>query len=233
MVGFNRRFAPLVERLEAELASRRRPRAVACASTPGPSRTTTGCTIPRKAAGGCSARAATSSTCSATIAGSPPISAHAVAVPQPGRPIECSDSFSAHIRFARAVGTLVYSGGGDPQLPKERLEVFGGGVAAVLDDFRRLTIHRGGKRHEWKSAQDKGHRAEVARFLAAVRGETAATGGCVVSRLHASHAGARRVAARPAPLHSRRIDSLQSSKVPRGETWPISDVRHLRDGRAR
>src|SRR6185312_7255394 len=73
----------------------------------------------------------------------------------------------------RAVGTLVYSGGGDPQLPKERLEVLGGGIAAVLDDFRRLTIHNGGKRRTWKSRLDKGHRAEIARFLAVARGETA------------------------------------------------------------
>jgi hypothetical protein len=44
-------------------------------------------------------------------------------------------------------------------------------VAAVLDDFRVLTIHRGGKTREWKSSQDKGHRAELKRFLAAVSGE--------------------------------------------------------------
>ena len=69
------------------------------------------------------------------------------------------------------MASLVYSGSGDPRFPKERLEAFGGGVAAVLDDFRELTVQRGGKRRRWKSAQDKGHRAEVARFLAAARGE--------------------------------------------------------------
>ena len=42
----------------------------------------------------------------------------------------------------------------------------------MLDDFRLLTVHRGGKRGEWKSSQDKGHRAEVAQFLAAARGES-------------------------------------------------------------
>jgi len=102
---------------------------------------------------------------------SPAVSAHAVAVPQPGRPIHCSDSFTAHVRFGDAVGTLVYSGSGDPRLPKERLEAFGGGAAAVLDDFRVLTVHRGGKRREWKSSHDKGHRAEIRRFLATVAGE--------------------------------------------------------------
>ena len=69
-----------------------------CASTPDRSPTTIGSTIPRTGVDGCSARAATSSTCS-PIWPVRPHSRDAVAVPQPGRPIECSDSFTAHIRF--------------------------------------------------------------------------------------------------------------------------------------
>jgi hypothetical protein len=65
----------------------------------------------------------------------------------------------------------VYSGSGDAKLPKERVEAFCGGTAAVLDDFRVLTIYRGGKRREWKSSHDKGHRAQIRRFLAAAAGE--------------------------------------------------------------
>jgi hypothetical protein len=48
--------------------------------------------------------------------------------------------------------------------------VFGGGVTAILEDFRELTSYRGGKKTVQKAAQDKGHRAEVDAFLAAVRG---------------------------------------------------------------
>jgi predicted dehydrogenase len=92
-------------------------------------------------------------------------------VAQPGRLIACSDSFSAQIRFDGAIAALVYSGGGDSRMPKERLEVFGGGVAALLDDFRRLDVYRGGKRRSWKSSKDKGHREEIAAFVAAVRGQ--------------------------------------------------------------
>ena len=110
----------------------------------------------------------------ATLADSSAISAHAAALPQPGRPIECSDSFTAHVRFGRGVGTLVYSGSGDARMPKERLEVFGGGMSAALDDFRSLAIFRGGKRRTWKSSQDKGHRAQIERFVRAARGEAEA-----------------------------------------------------------
>jgi hypothetical protein len=34
-------------------------------------------------------------------------------------------------------------------------------------------VIRGGKRQSWKSAQDKGHRAEIARFVAAAGQEHA------------------------------------------------------------
>jgi predicted dehydrogenase/threonine dehydrogenase-like Zn-dependent dehydrogenase len=170
MVGFNRRFAPLVERLQAEL--RDRDDIVLCMRVnAGP--LADGHWLHDSAEGG---GRLLGEGCHfvdliATLADSPAVFAHAIAVPQRGRPIECSDSFTTHIRFAGAVAALVYSGGGDARMSKERLELFGGGLAAVLDDFRALEIYRGSKRRSWKSAQDKGHRAEIARFLASARGE--------------------------------------------------------------
>ena len=44
------------------------------------------------------------------------------------------------------------------------------GTSVVIDDFRRVEYVRGGKRSEKKWAgRDKGHRAEVAAFMEAVR----------------------------------------------------------------
>jgi predicted dehydrogenase/threonine dehydrogenase-like Zn-dependent dehydrogenase len=170
MVGFNRRFAPLVGRLERELEG--------CDDLVLAMRVNAGALPddhwlhdPEDGGGRLLGEGCHFVDLLSTLTRSRAISAHAVAVPQPGRPIACSDSFSAQIRFDGAVASLVYSGGGDSQMPKERLEVFGGGMAATLDDFRRLDVYRGGKRRSWKSAQDKGHRAEIASFVAAVRGE--------------------------------------------------------------
>jgi polar amino acid transport system substrate-binding protein len=107
----------------------------------------------------------------AHLAGSPFVSVYATATPQPERPLETSDSFVASLRCANStVAALVYSGSGDPRLPKERFEAFGGGLAATLDDFRRLELYRGGKRKIEKSGQDKGHRAELRRFVDAAAG---------------------------------------------------------------
>ena len=170
MVGFNRRFAPLVERMQAEFGQVD-DLVLSMRVNAGPLPDDHWLHDPEDGGGRLLGEGCHFVDLLSYLAASPAISAHAFAVPQPGRPIECSDSFTAHIRFGNAVGTLVYSGGGDSKLPKERLEAFGGGAAAVLDDFRILTIHRGGKRRQWKSSRDKGHRAEIRRFLAAAAGE--------------------------------------------------------------
>ena len=70
-----------------------------------------------------------------------------------------------------SVGTVAYLACGDRSLPKERVEAFGGGRAAVLDDFRRLETYHAGRRHVRQTwlRQDKGHRAEWQVFAAAIR----------------------------------------------------------------
>jgi predicted dehydrogenase/threonine dehydrogenase-like Zn-dependent dehydrogenase len=71
-----------------------------------------------------------------------------------------------------SVGTIVYASGGDRRLAKERLEVFGSGSAAVLDDFLRAQLHAGGRTRTFGgrfASQDKGHAAELQAFVDAVR----------------------------------------------------------------
>jgi polar amino acid transport system substrate-binding protein len=69
-----------------------------------------------------------------------------------------------------SVGSIQYVSLGHPDLPKERLEIFAGGDCAVIDDFRRAEwfSQRGGRKSLGGSRQDKGHRAELAAFVQAV-----------------------------------------------------------------
>jgi predicted dehydrogenase len=68
------------------------------------------------------------------------------------------------------VASIDYFATGDKSYPKERVEVFGGGVVGVLDDFRTLTIQRGGKATQsGGKAQDKGFDDEIAAFLQGLR----------------------------------------------------------------
>jgi predicted dehydrogenase/threonine dehydrogenase-like Zn-dependent dehydrogenase len=93
--------------------------------------------------------------------------AHAVGGPEGGM----HDTVAITLRFAKgSVATISYYATGDKSFPKERVEVFGGGALAVLDDFREVVVSRGGKRKRTRRAsQDKGFDQEVAAFARAVR----------------------------------------------------------------
>jgi polar amino acid transport system substrate-binding protein len=70
-----------------------------------------------------------------------------------------------------SIGNINYFATGDRSFPKERVEVYGGGRVAALDDFRQLETWRGGKRKVVKRlAQDKGFDRELAAFVEAARG---------------------------------------------------------------
>ncbi len=81
------------------------------------------------------------------------------------------DTVAVSLAFADgSTGAVHYLANGHKSFPKERLEVFCGGRILQLDNFRRLTGYgwRGFRKMSlWR--QDKGHRAAVAAFLAAVR----------------------------------------------------------------
>jgi predicted dehydrogenase len=174
MVGFNRRFAPLTERLLGELGAAGG-RALSARVNAGPLPADHWLHDVEEGGGRLLGEGCHFVDLLCHLAGAPPVSVHAVATPVHERPLETSDDVGATLRFADgSVATLLYSGSGDPRLPKERVEAFGGGLAAVLDDFRRLELYRGGRRTVVKGAQDKGHRAQVARFLEAVGGRAAA-----------------------------------------------------------
>ncbi len=106
------------------------------------------------------------------LAASRPVEVYARALPDGGRYRQ--DNVAVQIRFANgSLGTLQYLANGDKRMPKERLEVSGGGAMGILDDYKRLTLARGGDiQKEGRgplAKQDKGHRAEIAAFVDAVR----------------------------------------------------------------
>ena len=68
-----------------------------------------------------------------------------------------------------SIGTIAYYTNGDKSLAKERCEIFGHGVTAVLEDFKNLTLYAGGKkRRENLLSQNKGQKNEVFEFVKAI-----------------------------------------------------------------
>ncbi len=103
------------------------------------------------------------------LVGQPPASVAAHSLPDMGRYQE--DNVVMTFEFPDgSIGTVTYLANGDKSLPKERVEVFSGGRVAILDDYRKLTTIRNGRRKVRRSRlrQDKGHKAEWQAFIKAI-----------------------------------------------------------------
>ena len=99
--------------------------------------------------------------------GSLPVSVYAHVLIDPNA---LNDTLTVSLRYENgAIGTISYFANGDKSLAKERVEVYAHGCTAVLEDFKSLILHAGGKRKRKKLlSQDKGQKNEVAAFLDAV-----------------------------------------------------------------
>ena len=108
------------------------------------------------------------------LAGSPPVRVFAESVGGSEAPKITDDQCFITLRHANgSISNVAYISSGDKAFPKERVEVFGGGRVAVIDDFRSVTTCTDGREKTtdgWK--QDKGHAAEIEAFAKAL-----ATGG--------------------------------------------------------
>lgn len=82
-----------------------------------------------------------------------------------------ADTLSIVVKLSDgSVGNINYFATGDRGLPKERIEVHGGGRSAVLDDFRTLEVWRDGKRKISKRlSQDKGFEQALAAWVQAIK----------------------------------------------------------------
>ncbi len=164
-VGFNRRFAPLLVKAKAALEPRLGPLVMLYRINAG--------SVPpdswiqrEEGAGRIIGEVCHFVDALTFLAAALPVEVQAVAASN------CADAVSVLIRFADgSTGTIIYSPLGDPSVPKEYVEVFAAGRVVQLDDFRRLTVTRGGRSSVTKGIQDKGQAALVAAFLAATRGD--------------------------------------------------------------
>lgn len=106
------------------------------------------------------------------LTGAAPVEAHAVAISPDGR-FGPEDNLSISLRMSDgSVGTISYVASGDRGFPRERVEIFGGGAACAIENFRSITFARGGRRRRERARlrPDRGYRTELAAFVAAARG---------------------------------------------------------------
>jgi len=82
------------------------------------------------------------------------------------------DDVLATVRFQDgSTGTIAYVTGGNARHPKEMIDAAGGGRSARLTNFRQAMVWAGRRRNTLRSrgGQDKGQQHEIAAFIEAVR----------------------------------------------------------------
>jgi len=67
-----------------------------------------------------------------------------------------------------SLGTITYVAVGDTAPGKERIEVFGGNATAIIDDFRVAEFYRNHRRVNKLHYKGKGHEEEIKEFVAAL-----------------------------------------------------------------
>ncbi|XLS29276.1 bi-domain-containing oxidoreductase [Flavobacteriaceae bacterium M23B6Z8] len=97
-----------------------------------------------------------------------PVSVFADSINSDNSQITTDDNITVVVKFSNgAIGNLIYLGNGDKSLPKEYIEVFGGGITGIINDFRGGVIHRNNKSTKLKLS-GKGHKQEVQAFVKSV-----------------------------------------------------------------
>ena len=160
MVGFNRRFAPLVQKMKFLAAQLKYPVSMHYRINAGFIPENSWIQDEESGGGRIIGEVCHFVDLLSYLAGSAPIKVSADSLSMPDSRFRNDDNLQIMIRFANgSVGTINYVASGNKMMSKEYLEVIGGGIAMQMDDFRTLTIADSkGLTIDKKKSQDKGHK---------------------------------------------------------------------------
>ena len=170
MVGFNRRFAPLTQRAKDFFRNHDSPLSILYRVNAGRIPNEHWMQDPVEGGGRIIGEACHFIDLLQYLAGAPPVYLFAESISAKSSKIVDADSIFITLRFADGSnGCVAYLSEGDKSLAKERVEIFGGGRAFVLDDFRRATLYKDGREEQVAlKAQDKGQQEQVRVVCASV-----------------------------------------------------------------
>ncbi|MEL7643692.1 MAG: Gfo/Idh/MocA family oxidoreductase, partial [bacterium] len=167
MVGFNRRFAPLAQKLKEFMTSVNEPKMVSYRVNAGALPANHWLHDPQRGGGRLLGEACHFIDFVTFLVGENPVSLDVSALP--GRGIYPPDNFTLRLVYPDgSIGVVNYLANGDRSFPKEYCEVFSGGKIGILDDFHRLTLVNQGKKQIHRSQMDKGQRNAWQAFTSAI-----------------------------------------------------------------
>ncbi len=170
MVGYNRRFSPLVQRAKEFFSNREAPLSLLYRVNAGRIPNEHWMQNAQEGGGRIIGEVCHFIDLMQYLTGALPVSVFAESISANSSKIVDADSVFITLRFADGSnGTIAYISEGDKGLAKERVEIFGGGKIFVLDDFRRATLYRDGREEQVTlKTQDKGQQAQVRQVCANV-----------------------------------------------------------------
>lgn len=170
MVGFNRRFSPMAKKIKEHFHGRTYPISINYRVNAGPIPKESWIQDPEEGGGRVIGEVCHFVDFLQYMTGCYPRRIYTEMLDE-GQNAEPVDNLSVVINFLDgSIGTINYLANGDPRFPKERVEIFGGGSACVIDDFRYAEINSRGKCKKIRGHhQDKGHSNEIQEFVKAVK----------------------------------------------------------------
>ena len=170
-VGFNRRHAPLAQKLKSHLSHFSEPLCISYRINAGSVPHDSWIHDPEIGGGQIVGEACHMIDFCAFLASSPIVEVFAHSSDLASRPYLASDRAAINLRFGNgSIASIQYYSGGDKSYEKERIEVMGSNTTSVLKDFHSLEIHQNGKtRKEKTSVKDKGHKESLRKFFEAIK----------------------------------------------------------------
>lgn len=174
MVGYNRRFSSLSEKMKEFFAARQQPMVINYRVNPGfigsdhwvHSSEEGGSRIVGEICHFVDMlQYLTGSSCSQVLA---------FRVSANNKTVVNSDNLVISLKFKDgSVGSIIYTGSGDKSFSRERIEVFSEGKTAVLEDYRKLILQKNGKVKKIKLGnQDMGYQKELEYLFSAIQGKS-------------------------------------------------------------
>ncbi len=165
MTGFNRRFAPAVQKIKS-LFEDSQPKSIHMRINAGQLPPDHWVNDPETGGGRIIGEACHFIDLARFLAGAEITAVTAVAMEAAG---ETDNTVVINLEFGNgSVAAISYFSNGSKKLPKEYIEVFCGGTVARIDDFKTLTIYGNKKQQIKYKGQDKGHGEELRQFFGSI-----------------------------------------------------------------
>ena len=170
MVGFNRRFSPYALKARMLLEAISEPKCLLAIVNAGAIPSDHWTQDPERGGGRIVGEACHFIDLLRFLVGASIVSANVASVGGQTADSVNSDKTTITLTFQDgSIGTVHYFANGPRSLPKERVEIFGGGKWLRLDNFRRLQGVGWSSNVRMSGRQDKGHKAALAAFVRSIR----------------------------------------------------------------